>query len=179
MDGRIDLAELIDRAPVSSGQRGVFVLCGLVAMIDGFDLQIAGSLAPMLSDVLRLPVSAFGAVFAAGFFGILVGSLVMGEVADRVGRKAMVLLALAVAGLLTLAVPVLDNAGWLDLRTLTACRFLAGIGVGGAMPNVLALTAEYAPRRSRALIVNTMYCGVPLGSVSVGLATALLAPAFG
>lgn len=175
----VDVARLIDDAPVSRGQVGVFMLCALIAMADGFDLQIAGSLAPVLSDVLHVSASAFGPVFAAGFSGILAGSLVFGGIADRTGRKAMIVASLAVAGLFTLLVPVLAAAGGLGLPSLAACRFLAGLGVGGVMPNVLALTAEYAPRRSRALIVNTMYCGVPLGSVTVGLATAALAPVAG
>ena len=106
-------------------------------MIDGFDLQVVGSLAPVLADALGVPVSAFGAVFGAGFLGILVGSLTMGAWADRAGRKAMILLALGIAGTMTLVVPAVAAAGWLDLRALVVCRFLAGIGVGGAMPNVL------------------------------------------
>lgn len=175
----IDIARLIDAAPLRAGQMRVFVLCGLIAMVDGFDLQIAGSMAPMLSDVLHIPISSFGWVFAAGFLGIMVGSLVLGEVADRTGRKTMVLIALLIAGLFMCLVPMLAAAGWLDLRSLLACRFVAGLGVGGVMPNVLALTAEYAPKRTRALTINTMYCGVPLGSVAVGLVAALLAPLAG
>lgn len=175
----VDIARLIDDARLSRGQLSAFTLCGLIAMADGFDLQITGSLAPILSDVLRVPPSAFGPVFAAGFGGILVGSLVIGEIADRTGRKSMTVLSLVVAGLFTLLVPILAAYGALGLTSLIVCRFLAGLGVGGVMPNVLALTAEYAPRRSRALIVNTMYCGVPLGSLTVGLVTAMLAPAAG
>ncbi len=175
----VDVEKLIDNAPASRGQIGVFALCALIAMADGFDLQIAGSLAPVLSDVLQLRPSAFGPVFAAGFGGILTGSLLLGEVADRTGRKMMVVASLAIAGAFTLALPVLAGAGGLSLNSLIACRFLAGIGIGGVMPNVLALTAEYAPRRSRAFILNTMYCGVPLGSVTVGLTAAVVAPVSG
>lgn len=177
--GPVDIARIIDESPLSRGQLGTFILCGLIAMVDGFDLQIAGSLAPTLSDVLRVPVVKFGLVFAAGFFGIMVGSLALGQIADHTGHKAMVVTALMIAGIFTAVVPVLAAAGWLRLDTLVISRFLAGLGVGGVMPNVLALTAEYAPQRSRALIVNTMYCGVPLGSVMVGLVTAILAPVMG
>ncbi len=171
----VDVAAVIDAAPLSGWQIRVFVLCALISMLDGFDLQIAGSLAPMLAPALHLPPSAFGAIFAAGFFGIMVGSLAMGEIADRVGRKWVVVAAMLVCGGFTLAVPLLHGAGLLGFGSLLACRFLGGLGIGGVMPNVLALTAEYAPQRSRALIINTMYCGVPLGSVLVGITTAAFA----
>jgi AAHS family 4-hydroxybenzoate transporter-like MFS transporter len=172
---QVDIAALIDDSPVGPWQMGVFVLCALISMLDGFDLQIAGSLAPLLADALGLPPSAFGPIFAAGFFGIMVGSLVMGEVADRVGRKRVIIASMLLFGLFTLAVPALHATGSLSFASLLACRFIGGLGIGGVMPNVLALTSEYAPRRSRALIINTMYCGVPLGSVLVGVTTAALA----
>ena len=174
-----DIVGLIDHAPISSRQLGVYVLCGLTAMADGFDLQITGSLAPLLSDVLHIQPGAFGLIFATGFLGILVGSLVLGQISDRAGRRWMVIISLLIAGSFTALVPPLAAAGALGFKSLAACRFVAGLGVGGVLPNVLALTTEYAPHRSRAFIVNTMYCGVPLGSVAVGLATAALAARYG
>jgi len=130
----------------------VVTLCALAAALEGFDLQLAGSLAPAISASLKIPPSAFGTILAAGFLGVAVGSVVFGRAADKFGRKWTIVASTLIFAVFTLLTPFLAQTQ----GELSALRFLAGIGIGGVIPNVLALTAEYAPARRRAFILNLM-----------------------
>lgn len=169
-----DAASAIDQAPFSSAQKRIVLLCALVAMLDGFDTQAIAFVAPVIATKWGLPISAFGAVFGAGLAGLMLGALLFGPAADRFGRRLVTLVTTALFGVFTLM------TAWSDsLTTLLVLRFLAGLGLGGAMPNIIALTAEYSPARSRATMVSLMFCGFPLGAVLGGLLAARMIPAFG
>ncbi|HSV81108.1 MAG TPA: MFS transporter [Ramlibacter sp.] len=143
-------------------------------MLDGFDTQAIAFVAPVIAAKWQLPVSAFGAVFGAGLAGLMLGALVFGPAADRYGRRTVTIATTAIFGVLTLM------TAWSDsLTTLLVLRFLTGLGLGGAMPNIIALTAEYSPARSRATMVSLMFCGFPLGAVLGGLLAARMIPVLG
>ncbi|WP_199743481.1 MFS transporter [Caulobacter sp. 602-1] len=157
--------------PVRFGpfQVGIAALCALVAMLDGFDTQSIAYVAPRIAEDWHLAPSAFGPIFGAGLLGLTIGAFVLSSAADRFGRKIIILLSVAIFGifaLLTARVRTMDE--------LLALRVLTGIGLGGAMPNIIALTNEYAPARYKATLVTVMFCGFPLGSTIGGLVTAPL-----
>jgi AAHS family 4-hydroxybenzoate transporter-like MFS transporter len=152
----------------------VFVLCALVALIDGFDTQVVALAAPQIAAEWGVEPAAFGRVFAAGLFGALFGALGFGIAADRFGRKPSLLVAIVLFGSVTLLTPFATSAS--DLMLI---RFVTGIGLGGALPGVIAVTSEYSPRDRRATIVALMFCGFPLGAVLGGIAAAKLMPTFG
>jgi AAHS family 4-hydroxybenzoate transporter-like MFS transporter len=165
---------VIDRVPLSRLQLTAIVLCGIVAMLDGFDTQAIAFVAPVIAREWGIETSAFGPVFGAGLLGLTLGALVCGPAGDRLGRKSMILIATMVFGMFALATPFANS-----LNTLMMYRFLTGVGLGGAMPNIIALTSEYAPKDKRATLVTVMFCGFPLGAVLGGLISARLISVFG
>lgn len=144
-------------------------LCGLVALLDGFDTQAIAYVAPVLSAEWGVPRARFGPAFGAALLGMMVGALVFGPVADRVGRKPTIVVATLLFGLFALATARAET-----MSTLVILRALTGIGLGAAIPNIIALTAEHAPPHRRALAVSAMFCGFPLGSLLGGLAAPAL-----
>lgn len=159
----------IDHTRFGAFQVGITVLCGLVAMLDGFDTQSIAYVAPRIAEDWGLAASAFGPIFGAGLLGLTIGAFVLSSAADRYGRKVIILLSVAVFGVFALL-----TARARTIDELLALRLLTGIGLGGAMPNIIALTNEYAPARYKATLVTVMFCGFPLGSTIGGLVTAPL-----
>ena len=170
----IDLAEFIEAHPVGRRQIHLLLMCAAVLFVDGFDTQAIGYVAPELAREWQLGRGALGSVFSAGLFGLLLGSLLFSPVADRLGRKWIVIGSTVAFGLLTLATTLAHDVG-----TLTMLRFLTGLGLGGAMPNAVALTAEISPHRRRATMVMAMFCGFSLGAAVGGLIAAAMIPALG
>ncbi len=170
----IDVPRFIDERKISRLQLSVLALCAAVIFMDGFDAQAIGYVAPSLGKAWGLPPGTLGPVFGAGLFGLMLGALIFGPLADRTGRKSIIILCAAwfgVCSLLTVAA--------FSLSTLLVIRFLTGVGLGGVMPNAIALTSEYGPRRSRATMVTVMFCGFSLDSALGGVLAAKLIPAFG
>ncbi len=142
--------------------------------MDGFDTQAIGFAAPAMSSSLSIPIKAFGQIFSASLFGAMLGALTFGPAADRLGRRWTLVGAVATFSLFSLLTPLAPNLLW-----LLPCRFLAGLGLGGAIPNLLALSSEYAPRRIRGLLTGLLWAGFPLGGVIGAAASAHLLPLFG
>jgi MFS transporter, AAHS family, 4-hydroxybenzoate transporter len=165
---------LIDEGRWSSFQTLTVGLCAAVVVLDGFDTQAIAYVAPVLAKSWGLTPSAFGPVFAAGLVGMMVGALALGPVADRRGRKLAVLVSVGLMGLFSLATMFAPS-----IEALLALRFLTGLGLGGAMPNVIALSAEYTPARWRSTAVGVMFCGFPFGAVLGGLLAAHIIPRYG
>ena len=176
MDARheLDLEAIIDQGGVKGLQIAIFVLCGLIAMIDGFDTQAIAFVAPQIIGAWHVAPAAFGSVFGAGLLGGLVGALALGAAGDRLGRKATMSSAVLIFAAASLSTPFAQTVG-----ELTALRFVTGIGLGGALPAFISLTSEYAPARLRSTLVGMMFCGFPLGAVLGGVASAAIIKAFG
>jgi MFS family permease len=159
-----DVSDIIDSQPIGRGQIVLAALCSAVLFMDGFDTQAIGYVAPALAKAWALPRGALGPVFSASLAGLMAGALTLGPLADRIGRKWIILASTAVFGLLSLATMAADSA-----NTLLVLRFLTGLGLGGAMPNAIALTAEFSPLRRRASMVMLMFCGFSVGAAVGGL----------
>ncbi len=170
----IDLVDFIDRQPIGGFQIRLLLTCAAVLFLDGFDTQAIGYVAPALAKEWSLTKAALGPVFSAGLFGLMIGALVFGPLADRVGRKKIIIFSTAAFGLGAFATAFAQ-----DVNTLLAIRFLTGLGLGGAMPNAIALTSEYNPQRRRATMVMIMFCGFSIGAALGGLLAADLIPRLG
>ncbi len=162
---RKDADSSIDALPLRRFHIHVILLCAIIAILDGFDTQSVAYVAPRIAEEWGLPVSAFGPIFAAGLFGLMVGAMMLGPLADRIGRKKVILICVFSFGLFALLTATAESIG-----ALLVLRFLTGIGLGGAMPNIIALVSEYAPARYRTTMVTIMFCGFPLGSTLGGFA---------
>ena len=172
--GTVDVADFIDQQPVVGFQVRLLLLCAAVLFMDGFDTQAIGYVAPDLAREWSLPRGALGPVFSAGLFGLMIGALIFGPVADRIGRRHIIVLSTLAFGIGALATIFVHDVSW-----LLAIRFLTGLGLGGAMPNAIALTSEFSPRRSRATMIMSMFVGFSVGAALGGLLAAALVPAFG
>ena len=133
-------------------------LCFIVALIEGFDLQAAGTAAAGLRQTFALDPKMLGWVFSVGIIGLLPGAFFGGWVADRIGRKKILVSAVLLFGLFSLSTAFVDS-----YSSLLLVRFLTGLGLGAALPNLIALCAEAVSERNRGTAISVMYCGVPLG----------------
>jgi MFS transporter, AAHS family, 4-hydroxybenzoate transporter len=170
----VDVADFIDQQAVGGFQFKLLLTCAAVLFLDGFDTQAIGYVAPALAKEWGLTKGALGPVFSAGLFGLMIGALVFGPLADRIGRKKIIILSTLGFGLGALVTAFVQ-----DVNTLLAVRFLTGLGLGGAMPNAIAMTSEFNPRRRRATMVMIMFCGFSVGAALGGLLAAALIPQFG
>jgi len=170
----LNVQQFLDEQPFSRLQKRLLVLCFSIVAIDGFDTASIGFIAPALRAEWHLSALALAPLFGAGLFGLMAGALLFGPLADRYGRKPVLLGSVGFFGLACLLSSFADN-----LTMLLALRFLTGLGLGGAMPTTVTLTSEYCPQRRRAGLVTLMFCGFTIGSALGGLVAARLLDAVG
>jgi AAHS family 4-hydroxybenzoate transporter-like MFS transporter len=171
----VDVPELLDRQTISGYQMHVMALCAAVVFLDGFDTQVIGNLVPAIIAEWKVTRPAMAPVGVAGLLGLMVGALSLGPLADMIGRRAVIIGSTLAFGAMTVLTGLLADS----VTSLVVLRFLTGLGLGGAMPNAIAMTAEYAPKRRQATMVMVMFCGFPLGASFAGFISAYLIPAFG
>jgi AAHS family 4-hydroxybenzoate transporter-like MFS transporter len=171
----IDVTDYIDGRKFNAFNFQLVVLSFLVIMVDGFDITVAAFAVPPLIKAWGIQnAGAFGPVLGASLFGMLFGAPLLGYVGDRFGRKTAILCSYVVFGLFTM------SAAWSEsLFQLGLLRFFAGIGIGGLLPNVIALNAEFAPRRLQATCVMVSFAGITIGGALPGLVAAYLMPHYG
>jgi len=150
--------------PSTRRARVTISLCFLAAMCEGFDVQAAGVAAAGMRAEFGPSPFWLGFVFAASGAGLLLGAVAGGRLADRIGRKPVLVGSLAAFGLFSLLTTLAGN-----IQSLSAMRFVTGLGLGGAMPNLIALTADVAASRSRNASIAATYVGMPLGAAVAGL----------
>jgi AAHS family 4-hydroxybenzoate transporter-like MFS transporter len=149
-------------------------LCAMVTFTDGFDTQAIGYVAPAIIKAFGVDRTALAPVFAAGLIGLMLGALAFGPVADRIGRKPVLVLCTAWFGVASLLTTQADTVG-----ALFYFRFITGLGLGGALPNAIAITTDLAPPRVRATTVMVMFCGFSIGAAVGGLMAAGLLARYG
>ncbi|WP_130803629.1 3-(3-hydroxy-phenyl)propionate transporter MhpT [Acinetobacter ihumii] len=140
------------------------LLCFLIAVIEGMDIQAVGVVATSLKEVFGLDKSQLGLVFSAGILGLLPGAVMGGYYADKMGRKKVL-----VSSVLCFAVFTLCMVWVQSYHSLLVVRFLAGLGFGAALPNLITLASESVTPQNRGKAVGLMYCGMPVGAALVAL----------
>ena len=140
----INIPDLLANSTVGPLQKRVFILCALCLIIDGFDVQAMGYVAPALVPDWKIDRSALGPVFSAANFGVLIGSLVFSTVADKIGRRPVLVGATLFFAVMTLATAYAQN-----IDQLFWLRLVAGIGMGCIIPNATALVGEFSPAARR------------------------------
>ncbi|MDR6529537.1 AAHS family 3-hydroxyphenylpropionic acid transporter [Caulobacter rhizosphaerae] len=139
-------------------------VCCLLALFEGFDLQAAGVAAPRLAPDLHLKPEDLGWFFSISTFGLMAGAAIGGRLSDRFGRKATLLVSVAAFGILSIATGLAH-----DLNSLLLARFLTGVGLGGALPNLIAIVAESVSPKLRGRAVGFLYAGMPCGGAMASL----------
>ena len=170
----VNIIELIGRCPLGPLQIRIIVLCGLVALLEGFDLLAIGVAAPVMAGPLHIAPNQFGFVFSAPLVGLILGAFGLGPIADRYGWRCVLIYATATFGVFTLC-----TASAATLQQILLFRFLAGVGLGGSMPSFTSLAAEYTPRSNRQAVIGLLWTGFPLGGVMGGLLASRLINAVG
>jgi len=170
----INVTRLIDDGPLTRFQVGTIVCCALVSALDGIDSQSIGVAAPFIADELGVKLADFGPIFSSALAGATLGAASFGPLADRFGRKTLLIVAVVLISVFTI-LTVFANS----VPMLMTFRLLAGIGLGGATPCFIALTSEYAPARLRAALVTLMWSAFPLGGLLGGLLNWYLIPQAG
>src|ERR1700722_6431631 len=146
----------------------------LAMFADGYDISVMPFAMPTFAKLWHVDAGYLGYVISASLVGVLAGAPLLGYVGDRHGRKVAIVLGSVIYGVTTLAI-IPQHAYW----TTIALRFVTGIGIGGLMPNTIALNSELSPRRLRATLVVLMFTGITLGSSAPGFISASLVPMFG
>lgn len=172
--GTLDVQSFINAQPLSLYQYRIVLLCFLIVFLDGLDTAAMGFIAPALTQDWGIDRASLGPVMSAALIGMVFGALGSGPLADRFGRKGVLVVAVFLFGLFSLLSAYSSN-----LEQLMALRLLTGIGLGAAMPNATTLLSEYTPERLKSLLVTSMFCGFNLGMASGGFVSAKLIPAYG
>lgn len=154
--------------PVETPFRATMALCFLVAIIEGFDIQAAGVVAPRLAPALGLGPAEIGLFFSSATLGLIAGAVIGGRMADRFGRKATLIPALLLFGLFSLGTAFADG-----FTGLFVMRFMTGLGIGGAFPSLIAIVAENARSGRIAAAVAALYAGLPAGGAVASLVSTL------
>ncbi|WP_244848023.1 MFS transporter [Caballeronia sp. SL2Y3] len=152
----------------------LLALCGLCLVIDGFDAQAMGYVAPAVIAEWGVPKSALAPVFSASLFGMLLGALGLSVLADRIGRRPVLIGATLFFGLTMIATAFTHS-----LPVLTALRFVTGLGLGCIMPNAMALVGEFSSTQHRVKRMMLVSCGFTLGAALGGFLSAALIPSLG
>jgi AAHS family 4-hydroxybenzoate transporter-like MFS transporter len=170
----IDVGSVLDEGQWSGYQKLLVVGTALTIVLDGLDNQLLAAAAPAMMREWELARPAFATVIASGMVGMMIGGAIGGVIGDRVGRRIALLGSVASFGALTVLVAFTGS-----VETLGLVRFLAGLGLGGAMPNAAALSSEYVPRRHRPFAVTLTIVCIPLGGTLAGLLGAEILPRYG
>lgn len=170
----VNVQTLLNEHPFSPFQWLIFALCFFIVLLDGFDTAAIGFIAPSLIKEWGASKAALAPVLSAALFGLAAGALSAGPLADRLGRKRVL-----VGSVLVFGVACLASSFARDLTELSVLRFLTGVGLGAAMPNAVTLMSEFCPNQRRATLTNAMFCGFPLGAAFGGFLAAWMIPNFG
>ena len=171
---RILVEEVIDKAKISPFHWRILFWCTLIIIFDGYDLVIYGVVLPILMQQWQLDPVTAGALGSTALFGMMIGAMLLGTLSDRFGRKKMIVLCIVLFSGFT----ALNGFAQTPLQ-FGVMRFIAGLGIGGVMPNVVALMSEYSPRRIRSTLVAVMFSGYAIGGMLSAVLGIWIVPQFG
>lgn len=161
---QIDVHKLSDGARFNRFHAGVLAWCAIIIICDGYDLAVAGIALPSIMKAMGVTAQNAGFMVSSALFGMMFGAIFLGTVADRIGRRYAIAICLALFSVFTAAAGLTQ-----DPYVFSAMRFLAGLGIGGVMPNVVAQMTEYSPRKIRATMVTLMFSGYAVGGMLAAL----------
>jgi AAHS family 4-hydroxybenzoate transporter-like MFS transporter len=171
---REDIGAILEHGPWSSYSKLVLALTAFAIILDGFDNQVIGFAMPAILKEWQVDRVAMAPVLSASLIGMTIGSALAGSFGDRIGRRLMLVACVFLFGAATALVAQVDG-----INALMILRLIAGMGLGGAMPNAASLIAEFTPRRHRIIAVSFAAVCVPLGGVLGGFLAAEMLPAIG
>jgi len=161
---RIDVHKLSDEARFNGFHKLVLLACALIIIFDGYDLAVVGIALPSIMKGMGVDATSAGFMVSAALFGMMFGNILFGTLADRIGRRRVVVICITLFSVFTAA------AGFTsDPVTFSIARFVAGVGIGGVMPIVVAQMTEYSPLRIRSTLITLMYSGYSVGGVLAAL----------
>ncbi|GGY43283.1 MFS transporter [Pseudoduganella albidiflava] len=161
---QIDLQQLADKARFNRYHGGILAWCAIIIICDGYDLAVAGIALPSIMKDMGVTAQSAGFMVSSALFGMMFGAIFLGTIADRIGRRAAIAICLALFSVFTAAAGLTN-----DPYVFSAMRFLAGLGIGGVMPNVVAQMTEYSPKKIRATLVTLMFSGYAVGGMLAAL----------
>ncbi|MCA4436805.1 aromatic acid/H+ symport family MFS transporter [Acinetobacter baumannii] len=166
---KVNINELIDKARFTSFHWKVLIWCLLIIIFDGYDLVIYGVALPLLMQQWSLTAVEAGLLASAALFGMMFGAMIFGTLSDKLGRKKTILICVTLFSGFTFI-----GAFAKGPTEFAILRFIAGLGIGGVMPNVVALMTEYAPKKIRSTLVAIMFSGYAIGGMTSALLGAWL-----
>lgn len=161
---QIDIHKLGDDARFTRLHATVLAMCTLVIIFDGYDLAVAGIALPSIMKEMGIKATSAGFMVSTALFGMMFGAVFFGTIADRVGRRWTIAVCILLFSVFTAAAGLAK-----DPVTFGAFRFVAGVGIGGVMPNVVAQMSEYSPRKIRSTMVTLMFSGYSVGGMLAAL----------
>lgn len=171
---QINTNEVIANSKFNRFHLGLLLWSFFIIAFDGYDLVVYGTVVPVLIEQWNLTSVEAGAMGSYGLFGMMFGAIFFGTLADRIGRKNVIAITLILFSLFTFL------CGFAETPTLfSTFRFLAGLGLGGIMPNVIALLTDYSPKSMRSMVVSIVLCGYSVGGILAPLLGILLMPTLG
>jgi len=168
-EGAIDLSRLLDERAISPLQALVAALSGLIMLVDGYDIQVMALAVPAIAKEWSIAPSHFGLALSAALLGLSVGAAFIAPLGDRLGRRTLLIGAMAVVGATTMATSTAASP-----MQFVAWRFVTGVGLGVSIPNCNAWTAEYVPIRNRATILVVMNAAIGAGAFCAGFVAPLI-----
>ncbi|AYF86551.1 MFS transporter [Pseudomonas sp. DY-1] len=166
----IDVSALLDGARFNAFHARVLFWCALIIIFDGYDLVIYGVVLPALMQTWNLTALQAGLLGSCALVGMMFGALFFGPLSDRIGRRKTIMTCVVLFSGFTVV-----NGFARTPEEFAICRFIAGLGIGGVMPNVVALMNEYAPKKIRSTLVAVMFSGYSVGGMlSAGLGMVLI-----
>jgi AAHS family benzoate transporter-like MFS transporter len=161
---QIDIHKLADDARFNRFHAGILAWCALIIICDGYDLAVAGIALPSIMKEMGVTAQNAGFMVSSALFGMMFGAIFLGTIADRIGRRFAIVICLALFSVFTAAAGMSS-----DPYVFSIMRFLAGLGIGGVMPNVVAQMTEYSPKKIRATMVTLMFSGYAVGGMLAAL----------
>ena len=157
---KINVLELADRAQFSRFHLSVLLWCGLVIIFDGYDLAVAGIALPLIMKSMGVGAASAGVMVSAALVGMMLGAIIFGSIADQIGRRRAIGISVVLFSVGTVATGFTN-----DPIVFGAVRFIAGLGIGGVLPNVVAEMTEFSPKRIRTTMVTFMFSGYAVGGM--------------
>jgi AAHS family 4-hydroxybenzoate transporter-like MFS transporter len=174
MQAKYTVSEIVERQGFSGPVLKIIALCFLLLVCDSYDVAALSFAAPALIKLWAISPQSMGLVFSVGLFGLLIGSILFGRMGDSIGRKRSIVIGALAFGVLTLATGFATS-----YNQLVVLRFLAALGLGGAIPNAVALVTEFSPKALRITSVGIIFAGYSVGGICAGFSAAVLIGGFG